>query len=211
MEKKGPREASDDLARRHQLRPSLTVEDFKSRPQQHYQTAGALASRMVIEASSYQTTPCSSPPTEKPSWPAQSLGIEIPFMADKMLEDLSIPREQKNGTSRDQSSTEELSWPSQSLSIEIPFMEDKMVEDLSIPREEKNSTSKDQSSAEAEQTNNNWKDKVKDVHSRDLSAAEDSLQESDLVEEKLSEPQGVESHVRWKNTPTNASKRDAKS
>lgn len=40
------------------------VEDLKSRPQPHYESAGARATRMVIELSSYRTTPCSSPPNE---------------------------------------------------------------------------------------------------------------------------------------------------
>jgi hypothetical protein len=40
------------------------VEDIKCRPQPQYESAGGLASRMIIESSSYQTTPCSSPPTK---------------------------------------------------------------------------------------------------------------------------------------------------
>jgi hypothetical protein len=51
----------------HLIPPQLLshrVEDIKYRPQPRYETAGGRASRMIIESSSYQTTPCNSPPNE---------------------------------------------------------------------------------------------------------------------------------------------------
>lgn len=96
MDKGSPRNASDNPARQPQLRPTLKAEDFKPRPYPLYESAGALASRMIIEASSYQTTPCHSPPPAELSYPPNSVGSEVPFDADEILMDMSIPREQQN-------------------------------------------------------------------------------------------------------------------
>jgi hypothetical protein len=48
---KGPHKAARDLVRL-ELHPPLKVEDFKSKPHPRYESAGALASRMIIETSS---------------------------------------------------------------------------------------------------------------------------------------------------------------
>ena len=98
MEKKSPHEAHHDLVQL-ELHPPSKVADFKSRPYPCYQSAGALASRMMIDASSYQTTPCSSPPRDELSCPSQSLGIEIPFIADDALLCMSTEEEHDNDTS----------------------------------------------------------------------------------------------------------------
>ncbi|KIM97309.1 hypothetical protein OIDMADRAFT_20508 [Oidiodendron maius Zn] len=97
MEKESPHKAHRDLVRL-ELHPPSNVADFKSKPYPCYQSAGALASRMIIESSSYQTTPCSSPPREELSCPSQSLGIEIPFIADDALFGMSTKEEHDNNT-----------------------------------------------------------------------------------------------------------------
>lgn len=64
MDEIGPKSTTDAS---HLIPPQLLshrVEDIKFRSQPRYETAGGRASRMIIESSSYQTTPCSSPPNE---------------------------------------------------------------------------------------------------------------------------------------------------
>jgi hypothetical protein len=56
---------------------------------------------MIIEASSYQTTPCHSPPPAELSYPPNSVGSEVSFDADEILMDMSILREQQNCISND--------------------------------------------------------------------------------------------------------------
>ena len=97
MEKENRHEAHGDLVQL-ELHPPSKVADFKSRPYPCYQSAGALASRMMIDASSYQTTPCSSPLRDELSCPSQSLGIEIPFIADDTLLCMSTQEEHGNNT-----------------------------------------------------------------------------------------------------------------
>jgi hypothetical protein len=74
MNKGSPRNASDNLAQ--QLAPIATkikAEDFKSWPYPLYESAGTLGSRMIVEASSYQTTPRHSPPPAELSCPSNSV------------------------------------------------------------------------------------------------------------------------------------------
>jgi hypothetical protein len=46
------------------LPTSVKIEDIKSRPHPHYETAGARSTRMIIDSASYVTTPCDSPPND---------------------------------------------------------------------------------------------------------------------------------------------------
>jgi hypothetical protein len=71
----------------HLIPPQLLlhrIEDIKYRPPQQYESAGARASRMVIELSSYQTTPCSSPPNE---FCDPGPNVESVVVADGKLQD----------------------------------------------------------------------------------------------------------------------------
>jgi hypothetical protein len=95
MEKKIPNKPPRNLIHL-ELCPPFKVADFKLRPPPSYESAGALASRRVIETSSYQTTPCHSPLPDELSCPAQSLGVEIPFMTGEILLGLRKEEEQRN-------------------------------------------------------------------------------------------------------------------
>jgi hypothetical protein len=67
---------------------SLNIEDLKPRPQPRYECAGARSTRMIIESSSYQTTPSNSGPQ------SPKLG---PFaIEDHILNDVSPKLEQLN-------------------------------------------------------------------------------------------------------------------
>jgi hypothetical protein len=66
MDKESPRSAPDAMYLAPPQVPSLKVEDVRSWSPSHYsyQSAGARSTRMIIESSSYQTTPYGSPPKE---------------------------------------------------------------------------------------------------------------------------------------------------
>lgn len=83
MEKKDPNKVPHNLVQL-ELHPPLKAADFKSGPHPTHESVEALASRRVIETSSYRTTPCHIPPPEELSCPEQSPGNEIPFLADEI-------------------------------------------------------------------------------------------------------------------------------
>jgi hypothetical protein len=105
MEKKSPNKPPRNLTYL-ELCPPFKVADFKFRLQPSYESAGALSSRRIIETSSYQTTPCHSPPPDKLSCPTQSLGIEIPFVAGEILLGLPKEKEQRNSANNSKHSAQ---------------------------------------------------------------------------------------------------------
>lgn len=77
-----------------QLPLPLNVGDLRSwSPSQYsYESAGARSSRIIIDSSSYHTTPCGSPPQESP----QNLNVKRIADADYMPQEISRQREQRN-------------------------------------------------------------------------------------------------------------------
>jgi hypothetical protein len=77
-----------------QLPLPLKVGDLRSwSPSQYsYQGDGARSSRIIIESSSYHTTPCGSPPKESPP------NLDVKRIADEdyMPQEISREREQRN-------------------------------------------------------------------------------------------------------------------
>jgi hypothetical protein len=94
MDKAESRNASDGthLA----LPPSIKVEDLRSwSPSRYsYESAGARSSRMIIESSSYQTTPCNSPRPES----FQNSHDEQSIDADYVSQEISQQRETRSCT-----------------------------------------------------------------------------------------------------------------
>lgn len=77
-----------------QLPLPLGAEDLRSwSPSRYsYESAGARSSRIIIESSSYHTTPCGSPPKESP----QNLNVKRIDNADHMPQEISRQKERRN-------------------------------------------------------------------------------------------------------------------
>jgi hypothetical protein len=96
MDKAESRNASDATHVAPPQLPSIKVEDLRSwSPSRYsYESAGAKSTRMVIESSSYQTTPCNSPRPESFQNPHDEQSVD----ADYMSQEISQQRERRSCT-----------------------------------------------------------------------------------------------------------------
>jgi hypothetical protein len=96
MDKAESRNASDGTHLAPPQLPSIKVEDLRSwSPSRYsYESAGARSTRMIIESSSYQTTPCNSPPPESFQNPHDEQSIDADYISQK----ISQQRERRSCT-----------------------------------------------------------------------------------------------------------------